>query len=105
MALVPAAVVHQQEIAKGVRRAERQLSSLVDRVRYDFAEDWTGDLSLFFRIVLTDEAAAQPNLAEIGERIAQTLKRETTPDRFGVHAYFSYRSLSEQNKLKDPAWS
>jgi hypothetical protein len=52
--IVPAAVVHQSEIEKGVRAAEAALKPDVVRIRYDIGEDWSGQWAIFFRVVLSD---------------------------------------------------
>jgi hypothetical protein len=104
VAFVPT-FVKQQEIAEGVQRAARALAHSVVRIRYDFGPDWTGDPSIFFRIILTDDAAKKPKLNEIANAISLILTREVRADEQGLHAYFNFRSASEQAELKEPAWA
>jgi hypothetical protein len=75
------------------------------RIRYDFGADWTGDSSIFFRIVLTDAAAKQPGLGDLAQNISLTLEREVKPEQQGLKAYVNFRSLSEQTALNDPEWA
>lgn len=56
-------IVNQQEIAQAVQRAAKALAPTVVRIRYDFGSDWTGDPSIFFRIILADEAARKAKLS------------------------------------------
>jgi hypothetical protein len=44
------------------------------RIRYDFRDDWTGDPSVFFRIVLKDAVAAKES--KLGE-IARTVSLDS----------------------------
>jgi hypothetical protein len=104
VAFVPT-FVNQQQIADGVQRAARALAHSVVRIRYDFGPDWTGDPSIFFRIILTDDAAKKPKLNEIANAISLILTREVKADEQGLHAYFNFRSASEQAELKEPAWA
>ena len=43
-------------------------------------------------------------LRELAQRLAITLMNEARTDENGLHAYFDFRSLSEQQKLRDPVW-
>jgi hypothetical protein len=56
--IVPRGLVDQAKIKTGVDRAKRALQPDVVRIMYSFAEDWTGKESLFFRVVISDAAAA-----------------------------------------------
>jgi hypothetical protein len=97
--------VNQQEIAQAVQRAANALAPTVVRIRYDFGPDWTGDPSIFFRIILTDEAARKAKLSETAQTITLALLREVNAEEQGLHAYFNFRSLSEISKLNEPAWA
>lgn len=105
MAIVPSGLVNQQEIAEAVRRAEEALRPDVVLIRYSFGEDWTGDPSIFIRVLLSDEAAKRKGLQEVASRVSSKLSRELDADRYGLHAYMNFRSKSEQDMLKDPAWA
>lgn len=105
MAFVPKGFVNQQDIDAGVQRAAHALAPTVVRIRYDFGADWTGDPSIFFRIVLTDEAAKKPKLSDIANTIALILTREVKAEEQGLHSYFNFRSASEQEQLREPAWA
>src|SRR5579864_4024324 len=90
--------VNEQEIEAGVQRALEALSDTVVRIRYSFEDDWTGDPSIFFRVVLKDKAAKRSRLGVIAQRIMDVVEREVKPDEHGVHPYFRFRTLSEQNE-------
>lgn len=105
MAIVPKVFIDQKEVDAAVQRAANALAQTVVRIRYDLGSDWTADPSIFFRIVLTDEAAKEPKLNDIANAIAVILIREVKPEEHGLHSYFNFRSAAEQAQLKDPAWA
>jgi hypothetical protein len=71
---------------------------------YSFAIDVMGEQSLFFRIVISDHAAAPTRLRETTQRIITHILREITAEELGLQAYFNFRSKSEQAMLRDPFW-
>jgi len=97
--------VNEAQIAAGVQRALAALAPDVVRIRYSFADDWTGDPSIFFRIVLTDEAFHRGRLSEMVERVIDTVRNEVDPDQFGLHSYFNYRIPSELAERPEPSWA
>ena len=85
--MVPRGIVHQQDVAEAVRRAEESLRPDVVLIRYSLGSDWTGDPSIFFRVLLSDEAAKPSHLQEVAQRVATNLAREVNVESFGLHAY------------------
>jgi len=102
---VSGAWVNQGQITAALRRAERILAPDVVRIRYNFANDWTGDPSIFFKIVLSDDASQKAKRSETAQRVALTILNEVKAEDLGLHSYFNFRSLSEQEKLNEPAWA
>lgn len=105
MAIVPSGFVHQGEVEKAVQRAQGALIPDVVRIRYSIGSDWTGDPSIFFRVLLSDAASQPSRLQEVAQRVASRLIDEVRSEEFGFHAYFNFRSESDQVKLNDPAWA
>jgi len=103
--VVPGRLVHESEIDNAVLRAQQSLGPDVVRIRYGFDEDWTGEPSIFFRVLLTNAASESPELGELVERIRWDVQQEVKPDELGLHAYFNFRNESEQADLRDPAWA
>ena len=102
---VPRVWVNPAQIAKALKRAERALSPDVVRIRYTLRDDSTGEPSIFFKVVLSDDAASKiSKLGEIAERIQFTVDDKVKPDELGLNSYFNFRSLSEQNEINEPAW-
>ncbi len=102
---VPSGIVRQAEIAAGVAAVEKELAPDVVRIRHDIGPDWSDESSIFFRIVLSDEASREARLAEVTRRAASRLLREIKPAELGLLPYFSFRSQSEQEMLQEEAWA
>jgi hypothetical protein len=49
--------VQEQEIDSAVHRVESKFAQDVHHIRYSFEENWIGAPSVFFRIVVRDEAS------------------------------------------------
>ena len=105
MPIVPNGYVNQALIESGLERAVQALAPDVVRIRYNFGEDWTGDPSVFFKVVLSDDASREKNLSQVGQRVTQTLRNEIKLEELGLHFYFKFRSLSETAQLKEAAWA
>ena len=104
MPVVPRGLVDQAKIKAGVDLAKRALQPDVVRIMCSFAEDWTGKVSLFFRIVISDAAAAPSRLGENAQRIQRKILSGIKAEELGIQTYFNFRSQSEQAKLREPAW-
>ena len=105
MAILPYVYTNPAQIESGIQRAAQALAPDVVRIRYNFDDDWVGDPSVFFRIVISDKAFRARRLAETLHRIRDGIRDEVRPDELGIHAYFNFRSLSDESTDPDPAWS
>ena len=101
---LPSAVTKQAEIEAAIARVQQSLAPDVIRIRYEIGEDWSGQWAIFFRIVLTDDAARR-RLGDVANRIVWGLARELDFPGMGVFPYHNFRSLSEQAMLREPAWA
>ena len=71
---------------------------------YSFSLDWQGEQSLFFRVLITDAAAAPAKLRQTTHKIILKVLMEVKAEELGLQCYFNFRSESEQVKLREPAW-
>lgn len=101
---VPSAVTKQSEIEAAIDNVARELAPDVVRIRYEIGEDWSGEWAVFFRIVLTDEAA-KGRLREVANKVEWGLWRQLDFRAMGVIAHYNYRSVSEQASLQEEAWA
>lgn len=104
MPIVPRGLVDQSKIRAGVKKAERALAPDVIRIMYSFAEDWMGESSLFFKVVISDAASTPNRLRETTQRIMDKVLRQIKAEELGIQTYFNFRSRSEQDMLKDSLW-
>jgi len=102
---MPTAFVHPQEIKSAVQRVESRFAQQVDHINFSFGEDWTGAPSIFFRVVVRDEASPIDRLLALSEEVSISLMNEAKTDEIGLRAYFDFRSVAEQAKLQEPAWA
>ena len=102
--IVPRGLVDQGKIRAGVQKAERVLAPDVIRIMYVFAEDVQGNISLFFRVVISDAVSTPAKLRETTQRIITRVLKEVKSEELGLQTYFNFRSKSEQAALRDPFW-
>ena len=92
--------------AEAVEKVVATLGPNVVRVRYNFEPDSTGDPAVFFRVLLTDEAAKRERLLSVIKEIERAIVWGVEPlEQWGVLPYFDYRSETEQNRMKTSIWT
>ncbi len=101
---LPSAVTKQAEIEAAIARVQESIGPDVVRIRYEIGEDWSGQWAIFFRIVLTDDAA-RCRLRDIATRVVRELAQQMDFPGMGVFPYHNFRSVSEQAMLQEPAWA
>jgi hypothetical protein len=106
MARVPTGFVNQTELHRQFLKAARKLGPDVVHINYSLGEDWTGEPSINFRVVLTNEASNPERLLGVANRVKKALRDKLQPeDNWGLNSYFSFRSKAEQDELNDPVWA
>ena len=103
--IVPAIFVNARQLRADVRRAAQSLGTDVVHINFEIGSDVMGFDSIFFNIVLTEEASRPARLRFVAQHIALTLMNQLKTDENGVHAYFNFRSQSEVAGANDPAWT
>ncbi len=103
--IIPAILANTPQLQADVRRAAQSLGADVVHVNFEIGFDVMGFDSIFFNIVLTDEASRPARLRFVAQHVALTLMNQLKTDENGVHAYFNFRSRSEVASIKDPAWA
>ena len=101
---LPSAVTKQAEIEAAIARVQQSIGPDVVRIRYEIGEDWSGQWAIFFRILLTDDAARH-RLRDVATRVVWELACQLDFPGMGVFPYHNIRSLSEQSMLQEPAWA
>ena len=101
----PSAVAKQPEINSAISEVVKLLAPDVVHIRYDIAQDWSGDWAIFFRVVLSDEASKPPRLREVASEVVWRLADRLDFSSMGLFPYHNFRSVSEQAALREEAWS
>ena len=101
---VPPAFERRAEIDAAIHRIQEMAGPDVVRIGYDIERDWDGDWAVFFRILLTDDAARN-RLRELSRDIRSQINRQLDLSSLGIWPYVDFRSESEQARLREPAWA
>jgi hypothetical protein len=102
MPILPRGLAQPVELIKSLNALQPLMPGVVVNWRFTFGNDWSGDPAIFFWIVLSDDASDPKNLRQVTSAIKHTIRQQIDPlDQWGLIPYFSFRSQSEQAKLKD----
>lgn len=105
VAFVPAHDISPAEVDDAIARTLKAVGPDVIHIRYTFDEDWSGDPSLYFRVLITDAAAKPAGLGQLSRKVSESLCDDLRPTEAGRFAYFSFRSAAEQREMQDPDWA
>jgi hypothetical protein len=99
------AFIHRAELKHAVDDLKPMLPPAVVHLEYVLGEDWTGEPSIFFTIVLSDQAAKQDRLYKLTSEIRDVIVQHLEPlEQWDVLPYFSYRSQAEHAVLQEEPW-
>jgi hypothetical protein len=101
---LPSAVTKQAEIDAAIARVQRSIGSDVARIRYEIGEDWSDQWAIFFRIVLTDDAARH-RLEEVATRVVRGLAQQLDFPAWACSPIIIFEACPEQAMLQEPAWA
>jgi len=98
------AATKQPTINAAVSEVVRWMAPDVVHIRYDIGPDWSGDLAVFFRVLLSDEAS-KTRLREVVTQVVWRLAERLDFPSMGLIPYHNFRSVSEQDVLREEAWA
>jgi len=101
----PAAIAKQPQINAEITEVVRLLAPDIVHIRYDIGQDWSGDWSIFFRVLLSDEASRENNLRRVTKQVVGKISERLDFSGLGLIPYFNFRSQSEQAEMREPAWA
>lgn len=96
-----------KDFAQKVDEVAKKFPGEVVRIRHSFSRDWDGDPAIFFRMILTDESVEDQSISKLTRKIKDSLLNDLTfyESEYSLYIpYFSYRTVSEQEQIKDPEW-
>jgi hypothetical protein len=100
---LPMAVQKQPQINAAVADVMHGLSPSVRYIRYDIGQDWSGQWAVFFRVLLSDDAARN-RLRDIATSVVSLTSERLDLPSLGLFPYFDFRSESEQVNRPEPGW-
>ncbi len=100
---LPTAVLKQPQINAAVAAVMNDLAPSVKYIRYDIGQDWSGQWAVFFRVLLSDDAARN-RLRDVASGVVWRTSDRLDLPSLGLFPYFDFRSESEQAKLHEPGW-
>jgi hypothetical protein len=101
--LLPAGIVHDSQINAAIADVCRELAPDVKRIRFDRRADWSGDDAVYFRILISDDAA-ETRLRETRAKAVSMLESALDLQALGFFVYYNVRTESEQAALREKSW-
>lgn len=103
---VPRGVAQPGQLAAAIADIERMLGANVVRLRYAIGTNWSGEPAIYFRILLSDPASRRDRLHGVASRAEAVIQEQLDPlNSWGLVPYYNFRSQTEQDMLKEPAWA
>ncbi len=97
-------VAQEKDLDRQVQEIAAEFPGEVVGIRYSLTNDWTGDPAVFFRILLTDEAARPEVLGDVATRVRRKLFDFVYVWDSNYFPYCFFRSNSEEVAMRDPEW-
>jgi hypothetical protein len=101
---LPAGIVQDSEIKAAITRVCQELAPDVKRILFNFGSDWSGDDAVYFRILISDDAA-NTRLRETMKKAISMLESSLDLWQLGFFVYYNVRSESEQDVLREKSWA
>jgi hypothetical protein len=86
-----------------VEQIARELSPDVVRIRFNPGYDWSDHPAVYFRVLLSDDAARRGRLEAVADRVRHRIE-ELDLRNSGVLPYVNFRSVTEQARLREASW-
>jgi hypothetical protein len=100
---LPSVNVEKPKVNAAITEVCRQLAPDVVRIRYDFEQDWSGDDAIFYRILISDDAASMRLRETVGLALSM-LESRLNLETLGLRVYHNVRTESEQAALREKSW-
>lgn len=102
--LSPAGIVREpSKINAVIADVCNQLAPDVKRIFFNYGTDWSGDEAVYFRILISDDAA-ENRLRETMKKTTSMLDSRLDLESLGFFVYYRVRSVSEQAALREKSW-
>ena len=99
--ILPRGIAQSTELDKSLGALKPAVPATIVNWRYTIGDEWSGDPAIFW-VILSDEAAQRRNLQAATRQIVDLVKQRVDPfGQWGLIPYFSFRSQSEQARLRE----
>ena len=96
-----------KDFAQRVEEVAKKFPGEVVRIRHSFGRDWDGDPAIYFKILFSDEALMRHPLTALTNGVRNALIEDLAlyGSEYSFYIpYFNFRTVGEQERLKDPQW-
>ena len=101
---LPRAYTHQARFRAAVERVAKSFAPHVVDIVTTFEDDWTGEPAVFLMVILDDADAGRDQLLRLAKQVKDAIDERVEPmEKWGVFAYFNFRTVSEQAQLDETA--
>ena len=108
----PAVDYDKDQIDQAIRAVEKKFPDDIERIAYSVGDDWADEPALFFQVLVKDRGGSPSDLRQ-SSRLPEVLSvsRAVMADlgdavrAYRIQPYFSFRLVSEQERLRDPRWN
>ena len=104
MLTLPLAIASKTEFDQAVSEVVQEMAPDVVYIRHNIAQDWDGDWAVYFRVLLSDEAA-KTKLRQVTTKVESLLDARLDPLSMDLFSYFNYRTVSEQADIREESWN
>ena len=102
---IPKGIAQQGQLAAAITQVGQLLGPDIVRLRYTIGANWSEEPAIFFRVVLSDEAS-EHRLHQVASRAEAIIEEHIDPrNSWGLIPYYKFRSQTEQEILREPAWA
>jgi len=103
---IPRGVAQQGQLAAEIDSIERMLGADVVRLRYAVGTNWSEEPAIYFKVLLSDHASRTDRLHDVTSHVEAVIQERLDPlNLWGLVPYYNFRSQTEQDMLKEPAWA
>jgi hypothetical protein len=98
------AFVEQAQFRSAIARV--QLPPQVVSVTPVLGKDWGGEPSVFFKVIIADDAVPRSELLALTKSISHAIVHRIRPlEEWGVLPYFDFLTQSDAARIPEPSWA
>ena len=93
---IPIAVTARPTINAAIAAVVRDMTPAVKGIDYEIAQDWSGAWTIFFRVLLSDEASERARLRDVVTQVVWRVSERIDIPGLGLFPSFDFQSESER---------